>query len=81
MLRRLIIDSIRNDPEWMGGNDTTQPRAIKVASVFFGIATNGGTLAYQQQAPTREAAGQPPERAVHGRRERLPLPVGILGRL
>ena len=56
MLRRLIIDSIRNDPEWMGGNYTTQPRAIKAASVFFGIATNGGTLAYQQQAPTREAA-------------------------
>jgi homoserine O-acetyltransferase len=24
--------------------------------VFFGIATSGGTLAYQQQAPTREAA-------------------------
>ena len=56
MMRRLIIDSIRNDPDWMGGNYTTQPRAIKQASVFFGIATNGGTLAYQQQAPTREAA-------------------------
>ncbi|MDO9284618.1 MAG: alpha/beta fold hydrolase [Aquabacterium sp.] len=56
MMRRLIIDTIRNDPEWMGGNYTTQPRAIKTANVFFGIATNGGTLAYQQQAPTREAA-------------------------
>ena len=40
MMRRLIIDSIRTDPEWMGGNYTTQPRAIKAASVFFGIATN-----------------------------------------
>ncbi len=56
MMRRLIIDSIRNDPEWLGGNYTTQPRAMKAANVFFGIATNGGTLAYQQQAPTREAA-------------------------
>jgi homoserine O-acetyltransferase len=56
MMRRLIIDTIRNDPEWMGGNYTTQPRSAKAASVFFGIATSGGTLAYQQQAPTREAA-------------------------
>jgi homoserine O-acetyltransferase len=56
MMRRLIIDSIRNDPEWMGGNYTAQPRAAKAANVFFGIATSGGTLAYQQQAPTREAA-------------------------
>lgn len=56
MMRRLIIDSIRNDPAWQGGNYTTQPPAIKVANVFFGIATSGGTLAYQQMAPTRAAA-------------------------
>lgn len=56
MMRRLIIDTIRNDPEWQGGNYTTQPRAIKAANVFFGIATNGGSMAYQQMAPTREAA-------------------------
>jgi len=56
MMRRLIIDTIRNDPEWQGGNYTTQPRAIRAANAFFGIATSGGTLAYQQQAPTREAA-------------------------
>jgi len=56
MMRRLIIDSIRNDPDWQGGNYTTQPRAFKAAAVFYGIATNGGTLAYQKQAPTRELA-------------------------
>jgi homoserine O-acetyltransferase/O-succinyltransferase len=56
MLRRLIIDSIRNDPEWNGGNYTTQPRSAQFASVFYGIATNGGTLAYQKAAPTRYAA-------------------------
>jgi len=56
MMRRLIVDSIRNDPDWNGGNYTTQPRALKVANVFYGIATNGGTLAYQKLAPTRELA-------------------------
>jgi homoserine O-acetyltransferase len=56
MMRRMMIDAIRNDPDWKGGDYTAQPRAIQAASVFFGIATNGGTLALQQQAPTREAA-------------------------
>jgi len=56
MMRRLIIDTIRNDPAWMNGNYTTQPTAFKAANVFYGIATAGGTLAYQAAAPTREKA-------------------------
>lgn len=56
MMRRLIIDSIRNDPEWNDGNYTNQPRSARLASVFYGIATLGGTLALQRMAPTREAA-------------------------
>jgi homoserine O-acetyltransferase len=56
MMRRMIIDAVRNDPDWQNGNYTTQPRALKTANVFFGIATNGGTLAYQKAASTREAA-------------------------
>jgi homoserine O-acetyltransferase/O-succinyltransferase len=56
MMRRMLIDAVRNDPEWNGGDYTTQPRAFRVANVFFGIATNGGTLAYQKLAPTRELA-------------------------
>jgi homoserine O-acetyltransferase len=56
MTRRLITDSIRSDPEWDNGNYTAQPRSARFASVFYGIATNGGTLAYQKLAPTREAA-------------------------
>jgi homoserine O-acetyltransferase len=56
MMRRMMIDAIRNDPAWMNGNYTTQPPAIRIANVFYGIATNGGSLAYQQMAPTREKA-------------------------
>jgi homoserine O-acetyltransferase len=56
MMRRLITDTIRNDPDWKDGNYTAQPRALKVAVVFFGVATSGGTLAYQKMAPTREKA-------------------------
>jgi homoserine O-acetyltransferase len=56
MLRRMMIETIRNDPDYNNGNYTTQPRSMKVASVFFALATNGGTLAHQKAAPTREAA-------------------------
>jgi homoserine O-acetyltransferase/O-succinyltransferase len=56
MLRRMMIEMIRSDPEWNGGNYTTQPRSLRPARVFFGIATSGGTLAYQKLAPTREQA-------------------------
>ena len=56
MLRRLITDSIRNDPEWKNGEYTQQPKSAKFASVFFAIATNGGNHALYKAAPTRERA-------------------------
>ncbi|HSA72059.1 MAG TPA: alpha/beta fold hydrolase [Burkholderiales bacterium] len=58
MTRRLIIDSIRNDPEWMNGEYTKQPRSTQFASVFFAIATNGGNQALHKAAPTRAKADQ-----------------------
>ncbi len=56
MLRRLIVDSIRGDPDWMGGNYTKQPRSAQFATVFFNLATNGGSQALQRLAPTHEKA-------------------------
>ncbi|TMJ21617.1 MAG: alpha/beta fold hydrolase, partial [Alphaproteobacteria bacterium] len=56
MMRRLIIDSIRSDPDWNGGNYTSQPKSVKRAAVFYATATSGGTLAYAALAPTRDAA-------------------------
>ena len=58
MLRRMMLELIRNDPEYQDGNYTTQPRFLKLASVFFGIATAGGTLNYQKLAPTNAKADQ-----------------------
>jgi homoserine O-acetyltransferase/O-succinyltransferase len=58
MLRRMMLETIRNDPDYNNGNYTTQPRVVKIASTFFGIATAGGTLNYQRLAPTREKADQ-----------------------
>ncbi|MFZ6735012.1 alpha/beta fold hydrolase [Undibacterium sp. Ji42W] len=58
MLRRLIIDSIRSDPEWMSGNYLKQPRSAKFASVFFGVATNGGNQAMLRATPTRQKADE-----------------------
>jgi homoserine O-acetyltransferase len=56
LMRRLIIDSIRNDPAWMQGNYTEQPPSLKFASTFFSIGTSGGSQALQKAAPTREKA-------------------------
>ena len=58
MLRRLIVDSIRNDPEWNNGNYSKQPRSWQFASVFYNVATNGGNQALAKMAPTNEKANQ-----------------------
>jgi homoserine O-acetyltransferase len=58
MLRRMVVDLIRNDPEWNGGNYTQQPRSVKLAQVYFGVATSGGTQAIYRAAPTRQKADQ-----------------------
>ena len=56
MLRRMMIETIRNDPDYNGGNYTSQPRMMKYAINAYGVATGGGTLAYQALAPTAAKA-------------------------
>ena len=58
MLRRLIIDSIRSDPEWMNGDYSRPLRSAQFASVFYGLATNGGNQALQRAAPSRQRADE-----------------------
>jgi homoserine O-acetyltransferase/O-succinyltransferase len=56
MMRRLLTETIRNDPEWMGGNYERQPSSLKRAVVFFGTATSGGNQGWFKRGPTREQA-------------------------
>jgi homoserine O-acetyltransferase len=58
MMRRMLIDLIRDDPEWNGGNYTKQPRNLALAQTYFSVATSGGTRALYKAAPTREKADQ-----------------------
>jgi homoserine O-acetyltransferase len=56
MTRRMLIEMIRQDPAYDGGNYTSQPPSLRLANVFMGITTSGGTLAYAALAPTRAKA-------------------------
>ena len=56
ILRRMMIETIRNDPDYNNGNYMSQPRMMKYAIAAYGFASSGGTLAYQNQAPTAEKA-------------------------
>jgi homoserine O-acetyltransferase/O-succinyltransferase len=56
MLRRIMLETIRNDPDYAGGNYTAQPRMMKYAITAYGVASAGGTLGYQTLAPTASKA-------------------------
>lgn len=55
MMRRMVIDSIRNDPDWKGGQYSAQPRGLRSAvhTLLFMVSS---PLRWQNAAPTREAA-------------------------
>jgi homoserine O-acetyltransferase len=55
MLRRLLMDDIRTDPEWRDGEYTTPPRGLRAALQILWIMTSA-PLVQQHDAPTRDAA-------------------------
>jgi len=55
MMRRMIIDSIRNDPGWKGGEYEEQPRGL-ASAVYTLLFMVSSPLQWQKTAPTREAA-------------------------
>lgn len=52
MMRRLLAESIRNDPEWNNGDYAAQPRNMMRHLTYFSIATTGGDIAVYDAAPT-----------------------------
>jgi len=56
MMRRMLIETIRRDPAYEGGDYRAQPPSLRTAAVMFGLATNGGTLALQAEAASHQAA-------------------------
>jgi homoserine O-acetyltransferase len=55
MMRRMIIDAIRNDPDWKNGEYQGQPRGL-VFAVQTLLLMGSSPLRAQAEAPTREAA-------------------------
>ena len=58
IMRRMMTQAIRNDPEWNGGNYTSQPRNMQVHLNYFALATSGGNEALFKQAPTSAKADE-----------------------
>lgn len=55
MLRKMVIDSIRSDPEWNGGEYEEQPRGL-ISAIHPLIFMVSSPLQWQKEAPTREEA-------------------------
>ena len=55
MMRRMVIDPIRNDPEWNNGEYKSQPRGLTTA-IYTLLFMTSSPLQWYVQAPTRDAA-------------------------
>jgi homoserine O-acetyltransferase len=49
--RRMIIDAIRNDPEWRGGDYSAQPQSLRTAAQMLWLMSSNPVLR-QKEAPT-----------------------------
>ena len=48
--RRVVIDAIRNDPAWRGGNYTNQPQSLRIAEEMLYLMSSNPVLRQQQMA-------------------------------
>jgi homoserine O-acetyltransferase len=56
VMRRMILDAIRNDPAWMGGEYKEEPRQGLTAAINVLLLMGSAPLPWQKQASTRDAA-------------------------
>jgi homoserine O-acetyltransferase len=64
--RRMIMDAIRNDPEWKEGAYDRQPRGLQVAAEMLMLMSQN-PVRWQRLMPTREKADEAIDRFVAGR--------------
>jgi homoserine O-acetyltransferase len=56
VLRRMVLDSIRGDPEWKNGGYQAQPRQGLTAALHILLLMTSSPLQWQKTAPTRDQA-------------------------
>ncbi|MBO0723317.1 MAG: alpha/beta fold hydrolase, partial [Blastocatellia bacterium] len=54
MMRRMIMDSIKNDPDWKNGEYTKQPLRGLTSAIYGMMFMTSSPLQMQKEAPTRE---------------------------
>jgi homoserine O-acetyltransferase len=54
--RKMVMDAIRNDPEWKGGDYTVEPQQSLRTALDFLIIAGSAPLLMQKNMPTRDAA-------------------------
>lgn len=55
IFRRMVIDAIKADPDWQGGEYKRQPKGLTLGMTYFGLITAGGTRAQYAALPTWQA--------------------------
>src|SRR5262245_23370905 len=56
VMRRMILDAIRGDPEWKGGDYAAEPRVGLAAAIHILMIMTSSPAAWHAAAPTRDAA-------------------------
>jgi homoserine O-acetyltransferase len=56
MMRKLVIETIKADPAYKGGDYTSPPPSMKYANAFFSIGTSGGNLGWQARTANHAVA-------------------------
>ena len=86
VMRKMITDSITQDPDWKNGDYTQQPHKGLVGAVNLLMMMTSSPLQWHKSAPTRDAADtwyedQIKSRVRRDRRERHAVPVQRVARL